>query len=123
MILRVGVENYRSFRDYTELSFVSTARKDEPIWRPKSRHSDHGVLPVLGVWGANASGKSNILYAVNTLMDQVSLSYTALQPEAEVPWSPFRLRRTPDSPPTQLDVDFEAEGVRYHYGFCFRPWS
>ena len=119
MILRFGVENFRSFRDYTELSFVSTSRKDEPALRMKSSHSNHGVLPVLGVWGANAAGKSNILAAVMELRTHVERSYTDLKPAQEIPWFPFALRKERGSPPTQHDIDFESKGTRYHYGFRF----
>lgn len=115
MILRFGVENYRSLADYTELSFVSTPRRDEPSWRLPSSHVKHGVLPVVGLWGANASGKSNLVQALLTLVQHVARSFVNLRPGQSIPWTPFSLDE--DGPPTTLDIDFEVDGVRYHYGF------
>ncbi|MCK5798311.1 MAG: ATP-binding protein [Deltaproteobacteria bacterium] len=119
MILRVGVENYRSYRDYAELSFVSTSRSDRPTWRPPSRHAKYGVLPVVGLWGANASGKSNFLRAIEDLTQHVAISYIGLGPDSSIPWAPFRLNKDSKAPPTQLDIDFEVASTRYHYGFRF----
>jgi hypothetical protein len=78
------------------------------------------VLPVLGVWGANAAGKSNILAAVRELLTHVERSYTDLKPAQEIPWSPFALRKERGSPPTQHDIDFESNGTRYHYDYRIR---
>jgi hypothetical protein len=115
MLLRFGVENHRSIRHYTELSFVSTSQHDAPLWRMASPEAPHGVLPVLGVYGANASGKSNLLNAAVLLRDHVARSFTDLAPDGEVPWTPWHN----SDAPTRLDVDVDVDGVRHHYGFRF----
>jgi len=119
MILRFGVENFRSFRDRAELSFVSTARRDEPSHRFESPGAAHGVLPVVGLWGANASGKSNLLFALVELHGLVKRSFTGLQPGQPVPWAPWRLDKGGDAPPTTMDIDLLVDGVRHHYGFRY----
>ena len=64
-VLRFIVENHRSFREVEELSFLATARTDETgDVIDGSIHAAHGLLPVVGVYGANASGKSNLLEAL-----------------------------------------------------------
>jgi hypothetical protein len=118
MILRYGVENYRSFRDPVEVSFVSSARRDEPAWRFSSAHARHGVLPVVGVWGANASGKSNLLSALLFLRALVRDSFVGYQPDQPVPWAPWRLDRGPEAPATRMDIDVVDESdARFHFGF------
>ncbi len=65
MILRFGVSNYRSIRDYQELSLIASSLKDvagEPLSLPDQQLE---VLPIVAIYGANASGKSNILRAIN----------------------------------------------------------
>ncbi len=119
MILRFAVENFRSFRDRAEISFVSTARKDEPTMRLPCPGTRHGVLPVVGAWGANASGKSNILAALVELRTMVVFSFSGLQPGQPIPWAPWRLDTGPEAPPTSMDIDFLVEGVRHHYGFRY----
>lgn len=120
MILRFGVENYRCFRDRVELSFVSTARKDEPSYRLTSPGVRHGVLPVVGVWGANASGKSSLLWALRELQGLVARSFVALPPDQAIPSTPWMMATGADAPPTTLDIDVLVDGLRHHYGFSYR---
>lgn len=120
MFFRFGVQNHRSFRDPVELSFVSTSQQDPPTTRFPAPGVPHGVLPVLGVFGANASGKSGLLDAFGRLSDSVAHSFAHLRPDEPMPWLPWRLLDGPDAPPTTLDVDFVLDGIRHHYGFSHR---
>ena len=117
MILRFGVENFLSFRDRVELSFTSTARRDEPSLRLQAPNTAYGVLPVVGVWGANASGKSNLVAALLALRKAVAQSFKGLGPDQAFPWTPWRMNKEADAPPTSMDVDFLVDGVRHHFGF------
>lgn len=118
MILRFSAENFRSFREKFELSFVSTARKDEPSLRFPSQHAAHGVLPVVGVWGANASGKSNILAAMSMLKYHVQSSFVGVKPDSTPWWTPWALRVQAGDPPTTMEVELLVEpDTRIHFGF------
>jgi len=119
VLLRFGIRNHTSFREPTELSFVANSQADAPTWRMTARDAPHGVLPALGVWGANASGKSNLLRAVLAFRKYVKDSFTGLERDAPLPWSPFALRTGEADPPTHMDVDLILAGQRYHYGFRF----
>jgi hypothetical protein len=121
MLLRFTVENVASFREAAELSFVSTARNDEPEHRFRSRHAPHGVLPVVGVWGANASGKTNLIRAFTTFAEHVAESFAGRKPNEPVPFFPWRLDRSTSAPASTMSVDLVTAGdVRIHYGFRFR---
>lgn len=118
MLLRFAFENFRSFRDPTELSFISTARKDAPEWRAQSTHAPHGVLPVVGVWGANASGKSNLLEALLHLRWHVQNSWSQQRPHEAVLRAPWQLRMGPDAPSTRMELDLLiAPDVRVSFGY------
>lgn len=123
-VLRFIVENHRSFREAQELSFLATARTDEAgDVIDGSVHAEHGVLPVVGVYGANASGKSNLLEALLMMRSHVLQSFTA-RPDAEVPSFPWMGAFTASRPVTRCVLDFtlmdEASGalVRHQYGFA-----
>ncbi len=117
-LLRFGVENNRSFRDYTEVSFVATSQTDEPHFTIPSKIEKAGLLPVVGVYGANAAGKSNVLEALLEMRRHV-LFNLSLDAESKIPRQPFR--RDPDatSAPTRFDCDLSIDGIRHHYGFVF----
>jgi hypothetical protein len=117
MLMRFLIENHQSFREPAELSFVATARKDTPDLRFPSHHAPHGVLPVVGVWGANASGKSNLLHGLLFLCRAVELSDVGQAATAPVQWSPWRLQRGEGAPPTRMELDFLMGETRVHFGF------
>ena len=116
MFLRFGVENHGSIRHYAQLSWVSTPQHDEPSWRLPATAAPHGVLPVLAVYGANASGKSNLVNALLLFRDHIARSFIELAPDAKVPWAPWR-GGVDAAEPTRVDADILVEGTRYHYGF------
>lgn len=118
-IIRFTVENHRSLRRETELSFVSTAQADEPTFRIPSRFTSHGLLPVMGIYGANASGKSNLIDALRLLGQHVARSYN-LQPGEPMPWAPWRMERGAQAPPTRMVLDFEHDDTRYQFGLTYR---
>ncbi len=68
MILRLTVRNLFSFRDETEISFVAgkSNMHNEHVCRAGKR-DDISVLKAGAVYGANASGKSNIIKAVDVI--------------------------------------------------------
>jgi hypothetical protein len=110
MLLRFEVENHRSILDPAELSMIAV---DEE--RPATRGFDllnERVLTVAGIYGPNASGKSNALEALAWLSLAVKRSLRAWGPT--VPRDPFRFGRGPQSPST-YDVEMVAGGVRYAY--------
>ena len=78
VLLAFRAENVRSFRDQVELTMVATtmARADgvrHVAWR--SGGPTVGVLPGAGVFGANASGKTNILRSMDDMRTHVLQSF------------------------------------------------
>ncbi|MBR2587352.1 AAA family ATPase [Candidatus Saccharibacteria bacterium] len=66
MIINFSVKNYRSFRGDADLTMeADDLRASENI--PTKALSNRDVLPVAGIFGANASGKTNILKALDYL--------------------------------------------------------
>lgn len=119
MLLRLCVTNHRSFREPTELSMVATRLSDEPSHRHEAAGTDHGVLPVMALYGANASGKTNLVHALRRLRSEVVESFAERKPDEPIPHSPFLLDRNTGAAPTTLSVDFIVEEVHYEFGVCF----
>ena len=70
------------------------------------------VLTVAGIYGPNASGKSNVLDALAWLSMAVATSLRSW--EDYVPRDAHRLGNGPASP-SEFDLDLVAKGVRYGY--------
>lgn len=118
MLLRFGVENHLSINDRQELSLIATKLKDQDnglIDNPSS--GDKKLLPATLIYGANASGKSNVISALQAMRSAVLFSHSKGDPESVIPYEPFALSPNTKSRPTVFDVDFILDNVRYHYGF------
>lgn len=118
MLLTFRTENVRSFRDQVELSMLSTrigrahVRRSVP-WRDDGATVD--VLPAAGVFGANASGKSNVLSALGDLRRHVLGSFRVANPSGGIWRHPFRLDDESAKKPSRYEVDLVISGMRYLY--------
>lgn len=108
MIRDFWVENYLSIRDRQELSFVSKTQDDFLSFEVAK-----GVfLNKLGIlYGANASGKSNMLCAVQNIFDLLYQSRTDIT-EKVLSAPAFELTKDNN---TMMHVSFYADAVRYDY--------
>ncbi len=75
---------------------------------------DEGVLPVAAIYGANASGKTNVLRAIQFMQTAVRDSHARWQPDKAIDLDSFA--GAADAP-ASLSVDLLLEGVRHQYGF------
>lgn len=118
MLLRFRVSNHLSFRDLQEVSFVASSLKErEGYLIACAAAPNNSVVPAAVVYGANASGKSNLVDAMQTMRAMVLNSHTRGDPGGGVLRQPFRLDPACLQAATQFDIDFVSEGTRYHYGF------
>ena len=117
MLLRFRFSNYRSFRDEQELSLVASPFSEMPASVIESPAVPDGILPVAAIYGANASGKSNVLKALALVQKAVRESFS-WPPQGGVPYEPFGLDKVSRSKPSRFELDYLVEGVRYQYGFA-----
>ena len=118
MLLRFGVSNHLSIRDFQEQSFVASSLKDRDEGLIPCTTAPKGtVVPAAVIYGANASGKSNLMDAMETLRQMVLFSQTQGEPGGGVLRQSFRLDAAFSGEPSRFELDFVIDGVRHHYGF------
>lgn len=117
MLIDFRVENHRSLRDEQALSMESAGHVDTDDTRPRTvdGHSKP-LLTVAGLYGANASGKSNVAAALAFMRDAVVFSHRVWEPGAGVPREPFAWGAK-RSEPSLFEVTLLLDGVRYEFGF------
>lgn len=120
MLMAFRAENVRSFRDPVELSLLGTRLSEKRVtreipWREGGRPIS--VLPVAGIFGANASGKSNLLMAMGDMREFVLHSFRHGSPGGRLPTNPFLLGEDGGSAPSTYEVELVLDGVRHEYGF------
>jgi len=111
MIQEFSVQNYLSFRDKQKIDFLATSErklKEELTYevKPGTR-----ILRMALIYGANASGKSNLLNAIQALW---LLMYSPLEKEDdEIPfYNPFQLQK---DKPVFFEIIFWIKTTKYQY--------
>ena len=88
MLVEFRVRNFRSFRDEQVLSLV--ASRDTTLEENCVREGRLKLLKSVGVYGANASGKSNLIKAIDRMRDIV-LNSAGYKPGRELEIASFLL--------------------------------
>ncbi len=123
MLIQFNFKNYKSFREEATLD-LSAAKMTEFSDRVVSIGSEK-ILPVAAIYGANASGKSNIYNAFEYMSKYVVESFKYGDEEEkfeEYKPTPFLLDSVSAADESCFEVYFtlpddKAEKV-YNYGFC-----
>ena len=121
MLIGFQVENFRSFKERQVLS-MEAGHFAEHI---ESNTFDAGLkgMPRLlrsaVVYGPNAAGKTNLLRAVRFMQEFVLGS--AASAAAQYPYSPFKLSNAAGKKPSEFQISFVQDDIRYEYGFAMGP--
>jgi uncharacterized protein len=121
MMLAFRARNVRSFRDQLEFSLEATAMSEEGVprevpWR-QSGSRPLRVLPAAGIFGANASGKTNFLRVLADMRRLVLTSFRSGDRTTRLECFPFRLDPDYADAPSSYDIELVLDGIRYEYGF------
>jgi len=123
MLIELSVANFRSFRERVTLSLEAEPRiseRDKAVDDRNVAHTQGGdLLRVVGIYGANASGKSNLITALATLRNLVLNSAREGQMGDELPAAPFRLDPETLKAPSEIEVVFVQDGLQVRYGAAF----
>ena len=114
MLIQFSVENFLSIKDNVVLSLLASKDNEHPehlIVDGSKKHLKSAVI-----YGANASGKSNVLNAFWFMVNYVLTSHNQ-QLHKTIERSPFKFDRETPARPSSFEVIFTTEGVRYAYGF------
>ena len=120
MLVEFTVKNYRSVKEEQVFSMVK-AKGDE-------LESSNSFLPIApasvsllrsaAIYGANAAGKSNVIRAMMEMESIVRNSASSSQEGDEISVTPFLFDESSPSEPTEFEMVFISEGVKYQFGFC-----
>lgn len=116
MLIDFTVENFRSFADAQTLSLIAST--DSSSGSNVVDGGDFRLLKACAIYGANASGKSNLIKSLRFMKWLVVHSATKLNlgdPIKDV--QPFRLDRQWRAKPSELEIRLLLHGTEYRYGF------
>ncbi len=113
MILRATFENIYSFKEETSISFIAGKGSVHPTHVSRAQKRDDISILKLGViYGANASGKSNIIKAI-ALLQRIAVGKFH-----SADFEPFKLVK-PINLVSKIEVEFKTGGKYFAYGIEF----
>lgn len=115
MLIAFRVRNFRSIRDEQELTLIRSGRM-KPIAGKGAERWDDTVASVAGLYGSNASGKSNLLHAMRAAKRAILDSHTDWKPDRGIPYTPFSFDAN-RAKPTWFEFEIRVDGSRFQYGF------
>ena len=123
MLIQFNFKNYKSFRDETTLD-LSATKMTEFSDRVISIGGEK-ILPIAAIYGANASGKSNVYSAFEYMSEYVASSFKYGDEENkfdDIRPNPFLFDIASENADTSFEVYFTIPGDKtekcYNYGFC-----
>jgi AAA15 family ATPase/GTPase len=123
MLIQFSVTNYRSF--LTTQSLTLTANSATELQEENTFISPVSNLPRLlrsaVVYGPNAAGKSNLVQAIAFMKKFVLSSAKESQEGEKIDVTPFLFNRESSQAPSELEVLFIQDNIRYQYGFAVNP--
>jgi AAA15 family ATPase/GTPase len=118
MLVEFAIQNFKSFKDLQVFSLEATKEEDldETIVRVVKTKGDYRVLKTKAIYGANASGKSNLILGLVAMWKIIenNLKYDNVFQDFV---SPYRLDPELREEPSYFQIIFIHEGNKYRYGF------
>lgn len=115
MIVDFTVENFRSIRKEQLLSLYVDKKPNHHAGNISYVEDDIGLLKTVAIYGANASGKTNLLLALNALKGLVVESGDWKDGDKINLYDPYLLSSETIDKPTKFEIEFYVDKDRYRY--------
>lgn len=121
MLIEFTVGNFKSFRDKTTFSMIAANLTSDDMALDQNNvtpvKKNLSLLKSAAVYGANASGKSNLGVALRFMRDFVMTSSREAYTPGEVGLEPFRLDKETREQASFFETVFLLDDTQYRYGF------
>lgn len=121
MLVEFRVGNFRSIQTEQCVSFAASTDKshEDTHCLETGRPGVPRLLRSAVIYGANASGKSNMIFALMTMQLLVLNSTRLLEAQFREQFTPFLLDSEARKAPTEFEITVIIGELRYQYGFSF----
>jgi AAA15 family ATPase/GTPase len=120
MLVHFSAKNFKSFKDQVNLSVIVSSLKEHyeiPAQAFIQQDNFGKISPVVAIYGANASGKSNLFEAMTMMKYFVQTSLAKENVVDKIPVESFRLSPATENAPTEFEISYIANGRLFRYGF------
>lgn len=113
MLVEFKVNNFRSIKDTATFSMLTSSKDEENCFEVRN----YNLLKSSIIYGANASGKSNLLKAMAFMGRLVLNRYKIMQSTDLLPHDPYRLSVETENESSTFEIVFFIDEIKYRYGF------
>ncbi|MCI4407309.1 MAG: ATP-binding protein [Sulfuricurvum sp.] len=113
MLLQFSVNNFRSIKDTATFSMLTSSKDEGKCFEVRN----HNLLRSSIIYGANASGKSNLLKAMAFMSRLVLNRYKIIQSTDQLPHDPYLLSTETEDKSSTFEIVFFVGETKYRYGF------
>jgi AAA15 family ATPase/GTPase len=113
MLVQFTVKNFLSFKEESSLNLLATADVKHPLHLIPNKKKK-SILRTAAVYGANGSGKSNLVKAIAFAK---SLIVDGTRPDQRIPVTPFKLNEESRKSPSRFEFVINYQDTIYTYGF------
>ena len=118
MIIRLDIENFRSIKDRVSISFETTSNKEMQN-NYLEVNGNSNILKSSVIYGANASGKSNVLKAFSAIIYLVNRSHNYTIDDGIAPYEPYLLDEISKQSPVFFEIEFLVDNKKYIYSINY----
>jgi AAA15 family ATPase/GTPase len=119
VIVDFTVENFRSIKDEQIFSMYADKKPKHHAGNIAYIDDEIGLLKTIAIYGANASGKTNLILAFDALKDLIVDSGDWKDGDGIETYEPYKLSKNTVEAPTNFEIEFYVEKVRYQYQVKF----
>lgn len=114
MIIRFEFENWMSFKERATFSMIATKERQHGDRLPFLKKYGTKILPISGVYGGNASGKTNFFKALSFVR---SIVFEGTRPNTGIKTESFRLDSEFSAKPSKFLIEFLVDETIYELSF------
>lgn len=115
MLLEFSVKNFLSFKD--KMTFSMEAAIGNENEENIIMENNEKILKTTALYGANASGKTNLIKAFTSVIMMVRMSNNRQIGEKLMQMEPFAFDEETKNKPCEFEIVFISNGNKYIYGF------
>lgn len=116
MLVQYAVENYKSIKDEIVINFRAGKKFNKSDWTTSFEDKSSNFYKCIGLFGPNASGKSNILESFNFALRFIGKTISR-KDNAKIAVEPFAFSEGYRNKPSFFEFIFYIDSIKYVYGF------
>ena len=117
MLVQFSVKNFMSFKEKVIFTMQAGSGNENELNIIEANNTNERILKTAAIYGANASGKTNLIKAFSAAIFMIRKSSSRQVGEKLLEMTPFAFDEKTIKEPCEFEFIFISNGIKYDYGF------